>query len=111
MGHKRLRRNLVLSFFAIFICLPVSHLHASQVDIHFGNIRFNANVKSLHELRWNKLTRQGWDMSCGAAHTNGCTAEMAGSLGAGGIAGRSAARVSATAPVSPTARMLATSFA
>jgi predicted double-glycine peptidase len=67
MGHKRLRHNLVLSFFAIFICLPVSHLHASQVDIHFGNMRFNANVKSLHELRWNKLTRQGWDMSCGAA--------------------------------------------
>jgi len=42
-------------------------LYASQVGIHFGNMRFKSNVKSLSELRWNKLTRQGWDISCGAA--------------------------------------------
>jgi hypothetical protein len=30
-------------------------------------MRYNSDVKSLSEIRWNKLTRQGWDMSCGAA--------------------------------------------
>lgn len=32
-----------------------------------GSMRFNSDVKSFAELRWNKLTRQGWDISCGAA--------------------------------------------
>ena len=39
----------------------------SQVGIRLGNAYLSQKVRSLSELRWNKLTRQGWDISCGAA--------------------------------------------
>ena len=42
-------------------------VYASPINVNVGNTYFNSDVKSLFELRWNKLTRQGWDMSCGAA--------------------------------------------
>ncbi len=32
-----------------------------------GEVHLRSEVKSLFEIRWNKLTRQGWDISCGAA--------------------------------------------
>lgn len=39
----------------------------SPVGIRLGHQRFTKTVRSLAELRWNNLTRQGWDISCGAA--------------------------------------------
>ena len=45
--------------------LPV--LQASPLSFKQGQTRWYGNVKSLHEIRWDKLTRQGWDISCGAA--------------------------------------------
>ena len=51
----------------LLFVLPVSQLHASPVGIQIDNLRYQGNVKSLAEIRWNKLTRQGWDISCGAA--------------------------------------------
>lgn len=40
---------------------------ASRVGVRVAGQRLNAEVQSLAELRWKNLTRQGWDMSCGAA--------------------------------------------
>lgn len=45
---------------------PVS-IQASPVSYTVANTRLFGDVKSLYELRWSKLTRQGWDISCGAA--------------------------------------------
>lgn len=39
----------------------------SPVGIRLGHQKFTKTVRSLAELRWNNLTRQGWDISCGAA--------------------------------------------
>lgn len=39
----------------------------NPVGVRIGTQRFTKNVHSLAELRWNNLTRQGWDKSCGAA--------------------------------------------
>lgn len=65
LKYSSLLFSLPFLLFAYFI--PVSILNAGPVDIRVNNMRFSSNVKSFHELRWNKLTRQGWDMSCGAA--------------------------------------------
>lgn len=67
MKYKNLNRYLILLLFAFFINIFSFQLYAGPVGIHFGNMRYKSNVKSLSELRWNKLTRQGWDISCGAA--------------------------------------------
>ncbi len=40
---------------------------AGKVGVRLGTMRFSQNVESMADLRWKKLTRQGWDMSCGAA--------------------------------------------
>lgn len=40
---------------------------ASRADVRIGALRFRPPVESLLELRWKNLTRQGWDISCGAA--------------------------------------------
>ena len=59
----------LLSLLLILICLAaVSPVYsASRVGVRVGGLRFNTNVESMADLRWKKLTRQGWDMSCGAA--------------------------------------------
>ena len=67
MKYKTSKRYLILLLFAFFINIFSFQLYAGPVGIHFGNMRYKSNVKSLSELRWNKLTRQGWDISCGAA--------------------------------------------
>ena len=58
---------LFLWLFILLTQLFVSSLNASPIRMHAGNVYFNSDVKNLFQLRWNKLTRQGWDMSCGAA--------------------------------------------
>lgn len=40
---------------------------ASRAGVRIGGLRFRSAVESMAELRWKNLTRQGWDMSCGAA--------------------------------------------
>lgn len=40
---------------------------ASKVGVRVNGLRFNPGIESMVELRWKTLTRQGWDMSCGAA--------------------------------------------
>ena len=67
MRNIILQRNLLLWLLMLLMNLFVSPLNASPVRMHAGNAYFNSDVKNLYELRWNKLTRQGWDMSCGAA--------------------------------------------
>ena len=60
--------KLLNRYFLIFILFSfISESYAGPVGFHFGKMRYKSNVKSLSELRWNKLTRQGWDISCGAA--------------------------------------------
>lgn len=52
----------------VLLCVASSSLLASsRLTFRQGQFFLNTRVKSLGELRWNKLTRQGWDMSCGAA--------------------------------------------
>ncbi len=58
---------MILLLLFIFFNIFSFQLYASPVGINFGNMRYKSNVKSLYELRWDKLTRQGWDISCGAA--------------------------------------------
>lgn len=41
--------------------------YAGSINFHFGTMRFKSSVKSMSEIRWSNLTRQGWDISCGAA--------------------------------------------
>jgi hypothetical protein len=68
--HKSvfIRKILPLLLF-LFVCLgTLSQVYsASRVGVRVGSLRFSPEVKSLAELRWKNLTRQGWDMSCGAA--------------------------------------------
>lgn len=40
---------------------------ANRVGIRVGNTHYSRTMQSVLELRWKKLTRQGWDKSCGAA--------------------------------------------
>ena len=66
------KRNLLAIAFALvsvmsWILLASSAQADSQVGIRVGHQRFSKRVRSLAELRWNNLTRQGWDLSCGAA--------------------------------------------
>ena len=65
--YKTSNRYLFFLLFTFFIYIFTFQTYASPVGIHFGNMRYKSDVKSLFELRWNKLTRQGWDISCGAA--------------------------------------------
>lgn len=67
MKYKFSNRYLLLFLFVFFINTFSFQLYAGPIGIHFGNSRYKSNVKSLFELRWNNLTRQGWDISCGAA--------------------------------------------
>ena len=56
---------LLLVFICWATCKPA--YSDSLVGVRVGNLRFSGNVQSMAEIRWKKLTRQGWDMSCGAA--------------------------------------------
>ena len=67
MKYQFSNRYLLLFLFVFFINTFPFQLYAGPIGIHFGNSRYKSNVKSLFELRWNNLTRQGWDISCGAA--------------------------------------------
>ena len=62
-------RRALLSLLLILICLTaVSPVYsASRAGVRVGGLRFTPHVESMADLRWKKLTRQGWDMSCGAA--------------------------------------------
>lgn len=52
----------------LLFCLHIAPVEAaSRVGVRFGPVYLSQKVQSVLELRWNKLTRQGWDMSCGAA--------------------------------------------
>lgn len=77
--------TLFFSSLIFLSCLLTSSSMAGEMDIRYNNMRFNTDVKSFSELRWNKLSRQGWDISCGAAalstlltyHNNQPFSEMA----------------------------------
>ena len=59
-----------LAFLLLILILLVDNMpahSASRVGVRVGDLRFSTNVESMADLRWKKLTRQGWDMSCGAA--------------------------------------------
>ncbi len=62
-----LNRSLILVLIISLSGVPIFSLHASPVNMHIGKTYFTRDVKSILELRWNKLSRQGWDISCGAA--------------------------------------------
>ena len=65
-GLYFIRVGLLLSL--LLPCLPVAFIEAdSRVEVRLDHVYLSQKVKSLYELRWNKLSRQGWDMSCGAA--------------------------------------------
>ena len=49
------------------LSLAAPDVSAERLGFSVQQQRFYSRVKSLHELRWDKLTRQGWDISCGAA--------------------------------------------
>lgn len=40
---------------------------ASRAGVRIGGLRLTPEVESLADLRWKNITRQGWDISCGAA--------------------------------------------
>jgi predicted double-glycine peptidase len=67
MPARPLKLGLPMLLAMFCIGLLATPLHAGPVSIKVGSVRVSGNVKSLFELRWNKLTRQGWDISCGAA--------------------------------------------
>lgn len=77
-----MREFLIVLAFSI---AALSTLQAAPLSFKQGQTRWYGNVKSLHEIRWDKLTRQGWDISCGAAalstlltyHNNRPFSEMA----------------------------------
>ena len=60
-------RNLLLPLFLLLMAVYSAQLFAGPVSLKIGAARLSGNVKSLHEIRWSNLTRQGWDISCGAA--------------------------------------------
>jgi predicted double-glycine peptidase len=67
MPSGPLRRGLPMLLAVLCISLLATPLYASPVSMKVGSVRVSSNVKNIFELRWNKLTRQGWDISCGAA--------------------------------------------
>jgi predicted double-glycine peptidase len=62
-----LNRSVFLVLLTSLSGVPFFSLHASPVNMHIGTTNFTRDVKSILEIRWNKLSRQGWDISCGAA--------------------------------------------
>lgn len=61
------RKTLLLWLVGIGLALLAVSTLSSPLSYKSSNTRLFTNVKSLHDLRWNQLTRQGWDISCGAA--------------------------------------------
>ena len=66
MNCWRNHHGLALALGFIFV-LVTAAVQAGPISYKLGHARLFGDVKSLYELRWNKLTRQGWDISCGAA--------------------------------------------
>ena len=61
-------RNIpLLLLVSVGLVLPAVASLASPLSFKTSNTRLFSEVKNLHELRWNQITRQGWDISCGAA--------------------------------------------
>lgn len=59
-------------FQAVLVLLPLvitvtPAFPQSRIGIKTGHTYLTQTVRNMSELRWNKLTRQGWDISCGAA--------------------------------------------
>lgn len=54
-------------FLFVWCALTFPVWPADPVNMRFGHMRFMGKARSLAEIRWNKITRQGWDVSCGAA--------------------------------------------
>ncbi len=62
------RAGLALLLLVIAFSLNVQTAYSeARPGVRVGGQRFTTEVKSLSELRWQNLTRQGWDISCGAA--------------------------------------------
>ncbi len=67
------RKPCIHAWAGLFFCLlllfgiALQAVAASRVGMRLGNVYVSQNVTSIAELRWKKLTRQGWDISCGAA--------------------------------------------
>ncbi|MCP4408111.1 MAG: hypothetical protein GY807_10200, partial [Gammaproteobacteria bacterium] len=62
------RGALTFLLLILILLVNVTPAHsAGKVGVRLGTMRFSQNVESMADLRWKKLTRQGWDMSCGAA--------------------------------------------
>lgn len=62
-------RTCCFVFLVFAVCWTLSKpaYSADRIGIRVGNMRVSRNVQSMVELRWKDLTRQGWDISCGAA--------------------------------------------
>lgn len=57
---------LLMVLIVYLLSVPLADA-ASRKGVRIGGLRISAKVESLAELRWKNLTRQGWDISCGAA--------------------------------------------
>ena len=85
MKYNILKYFSILLKVTVYICLINAPVNSSPINIHVGQTYFKSDVKNFLELRWNNLTRQGWDISCGAAalstlltyHNNRPFSEMA----------------------------------
>jgi len=60
--------SLVFLFFILLALGATGPAYpASRAALRTGGFRIRADVQSMADIRWRNLTRQGWDMSCGAA--------------------------------------------
>ena len=60
-------KQRIILLLASCLLASASCLLAASLPMRIGTSRYQAQVVSMAEIRWNKLTRQGWDISCGAA--------------------------------------------
>ncbi|WDP86473.1 MAG: hypothetical protein HUN05_16180 [Desulfobacter sp.] len=65
LSHQKTWIFLLIIF--ILFTWPDPSCPASRVNLRLGNLHFGQNTLSLNQIRWNNITRQGWDVSCGAA--------------------------------------------
>ncbi len=69
LGSSLLGRAVLVLLVVVLTCWATAEqvYSAGRAGVRVGGLRFTPEVESMAELRWKKLTRQGWDMSCGAA--------------------------------------------
>jgi uncharacterized protein len=60
-------RFVLLTLMALGIALAPGIAQSNPLSFQSSSTRLYTQVNSLYEMRWDKLTRQGWDISCGAA--------------------------------------------